>query len=465
MVADQRLLAEFDAVYFLMWDGWKTELQSNRWHYISRCARHAPSVLVQPDLQLPSAMPRVEIEERIPNCRILHIKSSSNEQSFLEDVFVQMGQTASDMRAHGITRPLLWLFNPHLVGLYAMMPARGRLLHATENYFHFTTVPEYFINRLRTAIQLSDLVIAVSDGVASSIRRESPAAAVNVVSNGCDFAHYSSYRPDTALREAGTSFSRIAVYAGNINDRLDFQLAVRCARECRDTLFAFYGPVKLSNPVNRESWEELLAAPNARHFGPVGPAALPGIYGAADVGIIPYQHEKVLVENGFPLKALEMGATGLPVVSTLMRPLTGLARAVKVAESGDQFLAELKSTSRSSLPQDQRAELLSVAEENDYERKFREVCGLASNKAAGNAQLSTRIDGFLQMQEQMHEWSKLSWTAWQLRAGHTVEMARLATLDLRLRLQAFLHPLYVRLPAPIKRWLRQRRAGSTARDQ
>ena len=42
-----------DAIVFLIWPGWKTELRANRWHYASRWARHLPVILVQPVDGLP----------------------------------------------------------------------------------------------------------------------------------------------------------------------------------------------------------------------------------------------------------------------------------------------------------------------------------------------------------------------------------------------------------------------------
>src|SRR5207248_40272 len=120
-------------------------------------------------------------DARIPNCRILEIKSSLGEPSYLHDTLVQLGQVMHDIEASGVERPLLWFYNPYLAGLYAAVPAIGRVMHATENYFHFDGLPDFVLDRHRAAIRSSDIVVAVSDGVAASIRQQVPDARVVVV--------------------------------------------------------------------------------------------------------------------------------------------------------------------------------------------------------------------------------------------------------------------------------------------
>ena len=80
------------------------------------------------------------------------------------------------------------------------------------------------------------------------------------------------------------------------------------------------------------AWKLLRAQPNVRYLGAVEPERLPGLYAASDLGLLPYKRTPLLVQSGFPLKALEMAATGVPMASTLLEPLAGLARAIRVTE-------------------------------------------------------------------------------------------------------------------------------------
>lgn len=398
MVAEDEGISELftavkpDIIYFLMFEGWEQELRSNRWHYARRWARHLPVTLLQPTQVVASQRPVVRAEARIGNCRILTIKSSWSEWSYRRDSLVQLRQVTGDMEALGVRRPLLWLYNPNLVGLYAALPAVGRILHATENFFHFESAPGWFLARHTLAIQMSDAVVAVSNGVATSIRENIPDAPVNVVSNGCDYKEYSHFVPDEQLLETRRAWQRIVIYAGNINSRLDYALIQRCVAELRHALFAFFGPVVGLSGDDARRWAAITHEPNVRYFGPADPDTLPGLYGAADVGVIPYKQTRMLVENGFPLKALEMCTTGLPVVSTLMKPIEGLMSGLVVARDHDSFVASLARTSRRSLTGPQLDEMRTVCRHQDYDVKFRTVLRLMETRLGRQREPDTRWD-------------------------------------------------------------------------
>jgi glycosyl transferase family 1 len=418
-----------DAVYFFMLEGWTHELRSNRWHYAKRWARHLPVVLLQPTQVVASRRRVSRAEGRIPNCTILEIKSSLGEASYLQDTLVQLGQVTHDMEQRGVERPLLWFYNPYLAGLYAAVPAVGRVMHATENYFHFDGLPDFVLDRHRAAIRSSDLVVAVSEGVAASIREQVPDARVVVVTNGCDYQEYSHGTPSPELLAARGPCRLVAIYAGNINARLDYALIRRCVREFRDVLFAFFGPVLWLSGEDARRWDELLHEPNFRHFGAVAADLLPGLYAAADVGLIPYKATRVLIENGFPLKALEMCATGLPVVSTLMKPIEGRMSALAVVRDHDSFVQALGRTSRAALSPEQVEEMRRVCQQHDYDAKFRGVLEAVEGSALGTRhEPGTRWDAAADPVLGA-QWTQLGATAW--RRSRTVG-ARLRAVPVRL---------------------------------
>ncbi len=405
-----------DAVYFLMWPGWENELRSNRWHYAIRWARILPVVLLQPT-QATAELKLVTREEpRIPNCRVLWLKSSGCGVSYLEDTLVQLGQVAVDMAVRGVQRPLLWCYNPNLVGLYAALPAVARIFHATENYFHFDGVSQSILDRQRAAVRLSDITVAVSEGVAVSIRENVPEARVQVVTNGCDYSEYSRYREDERVQVTRGAYDRVGIYAGNINGRLDFALLRRCVRENPGMLFVFAGPVAHLSDEDETVWRGLLVEPNVQHLGPVEAGTLPGLYRASDVGIIPYKQTKVLVENGFPLKALEMCATGLPVVSTWMKPIEALMDALVVARDHDSFQRALSCLSRSTVTSGQREEMRCICQLHDYDRKFAAVLELLTEHVGSRPSVVTRLDGLL-ASLLTGEWGSLGLREWESKVG------------------------------------------------
>jgi glycosyltransferase involved in cell wall biosynthesis len=384
-----------DAVYFLMFEGWPAELPANRWHFARRWARHKPVVLIQPTLRRAKTRARPVPEPRIDNCEILTLRAFD-----VDDVagtaVVQVAQTLDHMATRRHRRPLLWCYNPNLVGLYAGLPAASRIFHATENYFHFPHLDEAFYVRVRASWAISDAVIAVSSGIRDTVAHETGVAA-HVITNGCDFGFYADAPPDADLQAGRSAFDRIAVYAGNVNSRLDFELLADAAASYPSTLFALYGPVAGLREDETARWQGLLRQPNVHHFGAVPVDRLPGLYAAADVGLIPYRREQLIVENGFPLKTLEMAATGLPVVSSLMRPIVGLAEAIHIAATADEFVAAVGQLSRSSLTDGQRRELIEVSRRNDYDVKFQAVRALVAQDLQRPQPVETRLDDVIRL--------------------------------------------------------------------
>lgn len=379
-----------DCVYMLMFPGWEGELRSNRWHFACRWAKQLPVVLVQPTETGTGTGSR--LEPRISNCRVLHVAAAAYAPGYFSDSEVQTAQIIADMRAHGYSRPLLWLYNPQLAASYGAVPAVCRLFHATENYFQFPWSTDFYLAQARAVLRISDLVVTVSDGVAASIAREVPGVPLHVVTNGCDYGFYAAGTPDAGLAAERANFERIAVYAGNINWRLEFGLIARCAAALPRALFAFYGPVVGLAGRDAREWAALCRQPNVRHYGAVDPDALPGLYAAADFGLVPYKDHPWIVDNGFPLKVLEMCAAGLPVVATMMKPIEKLAGAVSVCADADAFLHAVGQRSRAVLSASEREEMLRVCVSNDYDRKFDEITSLVAGAAERAKAVSQRSD-------------------------------------------------------------------------
>lgn len=362
----------FDAIYFLMFPGWENEMRSNRWHFISRWAHYAPVVIIQPVQNFPSAQSDTVIEDRISNARVLRIQSVRPSPFFdrTTHLDIQLAQVEQDMLRHQVRRPLLWAYNPELSDLYTRLPAAYRVFHATEDYFLFKGPEQGFIPQLLTCINLSDLVVAVSDGVAKSIADNATPRKLRVETNGCDFVFYANHEATQnplGLRRLGR---RVAIYAGNINWRLDFALILRTCATISETQFVFFGPMADLTENDLRSWRQLLKTSNFHYLGAATPEQLRKLYAEADLGIIPYLATSMISESGFPLKALEMGASGLPVVSTLMKPLRHLAEALVVTTTSEEFVSAASSVDRQSLSRSQCMELTAIARRESYDEKF-----------------------------------------------------------------------------------------------
>jgi glycosyltransferase involved in cell wall biosynthesis len=449
LTREHHLLDLVDSVYFLLFPGWESELRGNRWHFAVRWAVRKPVVLVIPTLTRGPA--RIEPEPRIPNCRILRIQMVDEQPvQIVKDTQVQVGQVLEDMDRHHFGRPLLWCYNWKLAGPYGRLPAVARLLHATEAHFDMPRLGP-MLPRLRAAVAISDLTVAVSAGVAAGLRKRIEEVEIVTVSNGCDYRRYSEGKPDAALAATRQTYSRIATYAGNINGRLDFDLLRRLVTDHQDTLFALYGPVSSLSEADAVTWKELLNRPNVMAPGPVDPDRLPDLYAASDVGIIPYRQDPLLVDNGLPLKALEMSATGLPTVSSLMKPLLGMAAGMVVTSSADEFVAAFARVSRANLPAADLAELNRVSSANDYDNKFEQILE-ALDQHVTEPRATTRVDRLIDVLGP-------EWLAAEVR------MSRWVAMPLTVRIVGWVVDVLARfIPAPLKRRLGSNRLREVARE-
>ena len=418
LTARNRLLpVDADCICFLMIPGWETELRSNRWHFARRWARHLPVVLVQPTLSEWTTDVVLEPEPRIANCQILRVAMPCPDvEARVATTATQLAQMLAGLRHYGYRRPLLWLYNPCLAELYTALPAAARVMHCTEAWFEFEDQTEDFRDEVRLAVRASDLVVAVSAGVEASVRRQVPNACVHTVTNGCDFQAYTAGSPDAELREAGQHYERIAVCAANLDRRVDFRTLSRVACEHPRTLFALFGRLGELTANEHALRQQAFAEPNVRYLGLAEPERLPDIYAAASLGFIPYQTNPMLVESGFSLKALEMAASGLPVVSSLMRPLCGLARALHVATNDDDFVAAIGRLDRARISPAERDELIAAAAANDYDAKFATILELCDRQIPVSRPLADRLELWGALCPQAGElvtWQQL-YTGWWL---------------------------------------------------
>jgi glycosyltransferase involved in cell wall biosynthesis len=378
MAPQFRLAAKFDSVYFFMWPGWPNELESNRWHWSKRWARWLPVVLIQPELA-PGKPALAVPEKRLANVELLSIEGQSlDARDWLVIAARQVGQIAAHMAARGHQRPLFWLYNPNLVVCYALLPASARVFHGTENYFDFPKLKDDFLNPYRYAIECSDLAICCSSGVADGLARHTRRTEFLNLPNGCDFFKYSqptAARGDWPAQLADWQHAdrRLAVFAGNINFRLNFELIEALAAGFPELGFVFAGPLTLDglSAAQRTSWRRLRKRSNFQALGPIPAEDLPELYRRCDVGLIPYRTDlPMIVENGFPLKALEMAAAGLPVVASFMKPLCEVAGAVTVAADAESFCAAVAAHSRSSRSEPDRVVAEQICRVYDHDLLF-----------------------------------------------------------------------------------------------
>jgi len=365
--AADRLQQNFDCVVMLTWSKWHTEPRSNRYHYATRFARLLPVIFVQPFLPEPGF---VFEDTEIPQFTILHLSECfGEEQSALLD---------AALRERGIMRPLFWVYCPSFVGF---LKSRSRSLvvyHATEDFFSMTETirmaNDSAIAELKALFCLTDLVIAVSDGVRQSYQRNGYDGPILTVSNGCDFDFWhvrSGLEPLPPPHER-----QVALYQGGINTRLDYPLLLRLTELLPDWEFWFCGQAREDLP----DWQLLRERPGVRHLGEREPEDIAKLARSATVGIIPFV-DIPLMRISWPLKAFEYVACGLPVVTTPIDALNGFEDLFRTARTGDEFAASMVEIAPSRFDPSAIERRLTCARAQSYDLRFATVLGAIARRA------------------------------------------------------------------------------------
>jgi glycosyltransferase involved in cell wall biosynthesis len=161
---------------------------------------------------------------------------------------------------------------------------------------------------------------------------------------------------------------RILFTGALVAAKLDLPLLAALARARPAWSFALVGPVGPGDP--RTDLSALRDAPNIHLLGPRAYAQLPDALRAADAGLIPYARNAI-TESVFPMKVYEYLAAGLPVVSTPLPALAGLAE-VATAPDAEGIARLLEDAIASDSPA-RRAERSRAAAAHSWERRLEEI--------------------------------------------------------------------------------------------
>ena len=319
---ESALKRRFDAVVMLTASDWFAEMRSNRYHYAMRFARHLPVIFVQPDLN--ELQFRYE-ESGIAGVTVLHVCQHFD--------WKQCVLLRTALEPKRIVKPLLWVYNHEFLDFIAVCCAPFTIYHATEDYFSpeiGLSVPRQ--DKLKKALALSDLLVAVSEGVLQSYReRGSYPGDALVIGNGCDFKFWAP-RPDEmdGIRSRANT-TPVAFYQGGIHRKIDFELLQRIVRGMPDWEFWFCGDVYPNLP----EWDALSRYKNVTYHGKLSPEEVRTLALRATVGLIPFVQNEWITRRSFPLKAFEYVACGLPVISVpidVLKPYSAISPRISLTE-------------------------------------------------------------------------------------------------------------------------------------
>ena len=331
--------ASIDSIVMLIHSDWKIELRSNHYHYAYQFAKLYPVIFVQPDLN----------EERfyyesteLENVTILHVYNSYCSE-------LQSDLIASALNMKRILSPLLWIYNPQFIDFITKIYSTYKVYHATEDYFssdYPISVTDALLDDVIQTLGIVDDIVCVSIGVMDSILKRNVKwkDKTRVLANDCDYDLYcNKFLDDPSVKNR----SKIALYHGNIFNKIDFELLNNVVRRMPEWTFQFCGPIV----AVCEEWGQFANHKNVEYLGVLTSEQLKERAYKATVGIIPFRSSDYKIKSTLPFQVFEYVACGLPVVSTTVDALRCYEDVFLFADSVDSFvkqilLAEILSTDK-----------------------------------------------------------------------------------------------------------------------
>jgi len=242
-------------------------------------------------------------------------------------------------RRHGLERPILWTFPPHVNQLIGRLGERLVVYHCVDEYSAFAGVPrEALIRMERDLIRRAHVVLTSSEQLRDERRRLNPHT--HFIPHGVDVTHFArALDPGTETPADLRELPRpIVGFFGVLAEWVDLALIRALAAARPDWSIVLVG--KATTDLR-----PLRGQPNVHLLGHKPYRALPGYCRGFDVGIIPFVRDELTIRAN-PLKLREYLAAGLPVVST---PLPEVARydgLVHLADGPAAFIAGIESALR-----------------------------------------------------------------------------------------------------------------------
>lgn len=290
-------------------------------------------------------------------------------------------------RSLGMSRPIVWSFLPRYHRIAGALDRDLLIYHCVDDY---AANPGVIAERVRederASVEQADLVLAASAPLAERLKRMRPD--VHCLPNVADVQRFAGAVDRTVPEPPELASLRRprAIYVGNLATyRFDRALLAETASRLPQVEFVLIGPTGVGDlEAAAESWDELNRRDNVHLLGPRPHGDLPAFLAHADIGLIPFL-DNDHTRSCFPLKLWEMLGAGLPVVSSELPSLQGVAppEMVVLASGADSFVrAVQKSLERAGRDRRERSEF---ALKHDWSERTRHLVALIDQQRTRNA--------------------------------------------------------------------------------
>ena len=230
--------------------------------------------------------------------------------------------------------PLQWFYSPMTAPCYyGHFNARGVVYDCMDELSNFRFAPPDIAEREAYLLSKADVVFTGG----YELFRSKSARHGNTHFFGCgvDADHFGRARAaDTVVPAEVAELPRpVLGYFGVIDERLDYELIARLARELP------FASIVMVGPLAKVTREDLPTASNIHWLGPRSYADLPSLVKGFDICLMPFAMNAA-TQYINPTKTLEYLAAGRPVVSTAVPDVVRqFSELVDVADSIDSFVS------------------------------------------------------------------------------------------------------------------------------
>jgi hypothetical protein len=271
-----------------------------------------------------------------------------------------------------VETPILWLYGPFSIDLI------GRFGEKLVIYYNYDEHADSSVSvRIKEIIgKLDDELTRRADIVFATSRRQwENRKAINpeshFIPNGVDYTLFSrALEPDLPVPGDIAVLPRpIIGFAGWLGFHIDVTLLLRIAETFDACSLVLVGPDRLPDS---KDYRRLRSQPNVHFLGQKAMSELPNYLKAFDVALMPWLLTGHVL-SAYPLKLHEYLAAGRAIVATALPELQPFSHVVRIAETHEAFIAQIREAIEDHSPQAIAARL-AVARENTWDQRVEQIC-------------------------------------------------------------------------------------------